>query len=418
METNFKEQLHETRPYWKVIVSLTFSLIATILFIYVGFRLLGFFMPFVIGWFISYIASPIVNWLEKRVKIVKKLGSALIIIAVLGAVGILIYFIGSKLWKEIASLIQNMPKMYQDLESGFGEIGSSLNGVFKVLPAGLQDAWHTMTSNLDKTMGDWMGIVTFISAYFFIAERDEVIEWAKKVSPEPVVRRMSMVIDNLKFAVGGYFKAQFKIMGVVCLILVIGFVILKVHFYFLLALLIAFLDFLPFFGTGTALIPWALYKLLVKDYRMSVGLIILYGVTQLVRQLIQPKLVGDSMGMQPLPTLLFLYIGYKAGGIFGMIFAVPIGMIVINQLLSRGLMSLGVDEQTATEDACRIVYKAGAFDYILEDVKILMEGILSLWNKRKASASMMRWPSFCKIMEMFLYADSYTKQKQSMIYYL
>ena len=378
METNFKEQLHDTRPYWKVIVSLTFSLIATILFIYVGFRLLGFFMPFVIGWFISYIASPIVNWLEKRVKIVKKLGSALIIIAVLGAVGILVYFIGSKLWREIASLIQNMPKMYQDLESGFGEIGSSLNGVFKVLPAGLQDAWHTMTSNLDKTMGDWMGriseptvaaagnvakripsvliatIVTFISAYFFIAERDEVIEWAKKVSPEPVVRRMSMVIDNLKFAVGGYFKAQFKIMGVVCLILVIGFVILKVHFYFLLALLIAFLDFLPFFGTGTALIPWALYKLLVKDYRMVVGLIILYGVTQLVRQLIQPKLVGDSMGMRPLPTLLFLYIGYKAGGIFGMIFAVPIGMIVIN------------------------LYKAGAFDYILEDVKILMEGILSL----------------------------------------
>lgn len=378
MDTNFKEQLHDTRPYWKVIVSLAFSLIATILFIYVGFRLLGFFMPFVIGWFISYIASPIVNWLEKRVKIVKKLGSALIIIAVLGAVGILVYFIGSKLWREIASLIQNMPKMYQDLESGFGEIGSSLNGVFKVLPAGLQDAWHTMTSNLDKTMGDWMGriseptvaaagnvakripsvliatIVTFISAYFFIAERDEVIEWAKKVSPEPVVRRMSMVIDNLKFAVGGYFKAQFKIMGVVCLILVIGFVILKVHFYFLLALLIAFLDFLPFFGTGTALIPWALYKLLVKDYRMVVGLIILYGVTQLVRQLIQPKLVGDSMGMRPLPTLLFLYIGYKAGGIFGMIFAVPIGMIVIN------------------------LYKAGAFDYILEDVKILMEGILSL----------------------------------------
>ena len=378
MDTNFKEQLHDTRPYWKVIVSQAFSLIATILFIYVGFRLLGFFMPFVIGWFISYIASPIVNWLEKRVKIVKKLGSALIIIAVLGAVGILVYFIGSKLWREIASLIQNMPKMYQDLESGFGEIGSSLNGVFKVLPAGLQDAWHTMTSNLDKTMGDWMGriseptvaaagnvakripsvliatIVTFISAYFFIAERDEVIEWAKKVSPEPVVRRMSMVIDNLKFAVGGYFKAQFKIMGVVCLILVIGFVILKVHFYFLLALLIAFLDFLPFFGTGTALIPWALYKLLVKDYRMVVGLIILYGVTQLVRQLIQPKLVGDSMGMRPLPTLLFLYIGYKAGGIFGMIFAVPIGMIVIN------------------------LYKAGAFDYILEDVKILMEGILSL----------------------------------------
>ena len=55
-------------------------------------------------------------------------------------------------------------------------------------------------------------IVTIISAYFFIAEREMVIEWAKKVSPDPIVRRMSMVMSNLKYAVGGYFKAQFKIM--------------------------------------------------------------------------------------------------------------------------------------------------------------------------------------------------------------
>ena len=86
METNFREQLRDNRPYWKVIISLAISLIGTILFIYVGVRLLGFFMPFVVGWFIAYIASPLVNWLEKRLKIVKKLGSALIIILVLAMV--------------------------------------------------------------------------------------------------------------------------------------------------------------------------------------------------------------------------------------------------------------------------------------------------------------------------------------------
>ena len=163
-----------------------------------------------------------------------------------------------------------------------------------------------------------------------------------------------MVMDNLKYAVGGYFKAQFKIMIVVCLILIVGFVILDVHFYFLLAILIALLDFLPFFGTGTALIPWGLYKLMVGDYKMVIGLVILYGVTQLVRQLIQPKLVGDSMGLKPLLTLVFLYAGYKIGGVIAMIFAVPIGMILMN------------------------LYKAGAFDYILDDVKSLMEGLLKL----------------------------------------
>jgi sporulation integral membrane protein YtvI len=244
----------------------------------------------------------------------------------------------------------------------------------------VREGWTVMTTDLDQTMGELMGklgdptvsavgniamkipsilvsvIVTIISAYFFTAERDEVIVWAKKVSPDPLVHRMTIVMDNLKYAVGGYFKAQLKIMVVVYGILVIGFLIMNVRFCFLLALLIAILDFLPFFGTGTALLPWMVYKILVGNYRMAIGLLILYGVTQLIRQLIQPKLVGDSMGLKPLVTLVLLYIGYKVGGIIAMIFAVPIGLILIN------------------------LYKAGAFDYILDDVKILIEGLISLRN--------------------------------------
>ena len=163
-----------------------------------------------------------------------------------------------------------------------------------------------------------------------------------------------MVTDNLKYAVGGYFKAQFKIMAVVFAILLVGFGIMGVHFSVLLAIGIAFLDFLPFFGTGTALLPWALYELLTGDYRRVVALAVLYAVTQLVRQLIQPKLVGDSMGLNPLFTLVLLYAGYRAGGILWMILAVPIGLLVVN------------------------LYKAGAFDYILDDVRILADGVLSL----------------------------------------
>ena len=380
MKTNFREQLKDDRPYWKVIVSLAFSLVGTLLFLYLGYKLLGFFMPFVIGWFIAYIASPVVNWLEKRVKIVKKLGSVIMIVGVLVAVCFIIYFIISTLWKEISFLIQDMPGMYRDLESGLSQIGNSMEGVFGKLPDGVQEGWHTMVANFDEMMGELMSriseptvsaagrfaksipsvlvatIVTFISAYFFIAEREDVIRWSKKVAPDALVSRMTMVIDNLKFAVGGYLKAQLKIMVVVYIILVFGFIILNIHFSFLLGLLIALLDFLPFFGTGTALIPWAIYQFFMGNYKLVVGLVILYAVTQLVRQLIQPKLVGDSMGLRPLLTLFLLYTGYKIGGVFGMIFAVPIGMIAIN------------------------LYKAGAFDYILDDIKILAEGILSLRN--------------------------------------
>lgn len=378
MEMNYKEQMHDTRPYWKVAVSLAFSLAGTVLCIYFGYKLLGFFMPFVIGWLIASVASPVVVWLERRMNLIKKWGSALIIISVLGLVGLLIYLSVSTLAREIAILTQDIPDMYQDLESGMDTIGESLNGIFRMLPSGIRTGWHTMMNNLDQTMGEIIGrlseptvsaagrfamgipsalvatIVTFISAYFFIADREEVLLWAKRIAPDALVTRMTMVVDNFKYAVGGYFKAQFKIMAVVYVLLAAGFLILRVHFAFLLALLIAFLDFLPFFGTGTALLPWVFYKFMMGEYRMVVGLLILYGVTQLVRQLIQPKLVGDSMGLNPLVTLALLYAGYKMGGVLAMIFAVPVGMIVIN------------------------LHKAGAFDYILDDVRILAEGILSL----------------------------------------
>lgn len=235
-----------------------------------------------------------------------------------------------------------------------------------------------MVVNLDETLGDLMAtiseptvtaagnfakrvpsyligiIVALMSAYLFTADREEILAWLKKVSPPSVTKRMALVSDNLKYAVGGYFKAQFKIMGVIFLILWISLALAGVDYSVLVALLISILDFLPFFGTGTALIPWALYKLLVNDLKMAVILVVIYGVTQLVRQLIQPKMLGNSMGLNPIVTLILLYLGYRLRGVIGMILAVPVGMILINMV------------------------SVGAFDYILNDVKILVEGILGL----------------------------------------
>ncbi|MEE0072188.1 MAG: sporulation integral membrane protein YtvI [Lachnospiraceae bacterium] len=373
-----KEELGDTRPYWKVLVSLVFSLTATVLFIYVGIKAIFYFMPFVIGWILSVIAGPLVTFLEKKLKIMKRLGSAITIILVLALCIGLIYLIISQIWEEISVLIRNFPSMYHDLERGLSQIGTQGNTLFERFPEQIQNSWATLMNNLDDTASSLIGrigeptievagnvakripsvligtIVAFVSAYFFIADKENLGEWVKKVVPKSITSRLLLVGENLKYAMGGYFKAQFKIMGVVFAILLVGFTLMQIRFSILLAIVIAFLDFLPFFGTGTALIPWAIYKFLVGDYKMVAALVILYGVTQLVRQLIQPKLVGDSMGLNPLYTLFLLYLGYRVGSVLGMIFAVPIGLILLN------------------------LYQAGAFDYILDDVKILAEGILSL----------------------------------------
>lgn len=141
--------------------------------------------------------------------------------------------------------------------------------------------------------------------------------------------------------VGGYFKAQFKIMGVIYIVITIGLMLLKVNYAWLIGFGIAFLDMLPVFGTGTVLGPWAIIKFFSGNYLTAVGMVILYLVSLLTHQLIQPKLIGESVGMNPFATMFFMYVGYQFYGVFGMIIAIPIGMLLIN------------------------FYKAGAFDTVI-----------------------------------------------------
>ena len=237
----------------------------------------------------------------------------------------------------------------------------NLNNYIGELISKISQPTVTAAGNIAKSLPSILvsTIVAILSAYFFTVEREEVISWLKKVAPPSISRRMTLVMDNLRYAVGGYLKAQLKIMCVVFLILLAGFAMMGVSYFVLVAALIAFLDFLPFFGTGTAMIPWALYKLLTGSYQTAVLLLVVYAITQVVRQLLQPKLVADSMGLNPLVTLLLLYAGYRIRGVLGMILAVPIGMVVINMC------------------------QAGAFDYIINDVKILINGILKLRENDK-----------------------------------
>ena len=370
--------MEKKRPYWQVAVSLLFSILATVAFIFIGVKAVLFFMPFVVGWCIASIAVPVVNWLEKKFNIVKKLGSALVVIVVIAIIVAIFYFAISRLILEIGDLIQNVPDLYSQLENGLRQIGGTLSGLFSRLPESVQNGWNTAIVNLDQMMGDLVKkaseptmeaagnfakklpsyviylIMALMSSYFFTVQREDVIQWLCKIAPPSVEKRMKLVMDNLRYAVGGYFKAQFKIMGIVFLILAVGFAMLRINYFVLVAFFIAFLDFLPFFGTGTAMIPWAVYKFFMGNYTMAIMLIVIYAITQVSRQLLQPKLVADSVGLNPLVKLILLYIGYRVSSVIGMIVAVPIGMVIINMC------------------------QAGAFDYIFDDVKILVEGILGL----------------------------------------
>ena len=178
-------------------------------------------------------------------------------------------------------------------------------------------------------------LFVLLFAYFFTAQSERVQDFIKIIVPEETRRQLQLIGKKMKFAVGGYFRAQFKIMFIVFVILTAGLLVLRVPYAVLAAAGIAVLDFLPMLGTGTILIPWAVLWALSGKLSSAAGLVILYAVTQVTRQLIQPKMVGDSIGMDAMTTLIFLFIGYRMAGLIGMIVAIPSGLILI-QLYEAG----------------------------------------------------------------------------------
>lgn len=346
--------MKNSKDYLKSVLSFIITIIAFILGGILFFQGIKFFMPFVIGWIIAMIANPLVRFAESRMKLVRKHSSMLIIIMVLAAIVGSGYWIGSKVVKEVYSIVEQSSDIYQGLTADFKEVEKNLDHFIRQLPENVQTSIEDFQSeigsqlaSLARTLSEWTVswasvaakglpnalifiIFTILSAYFFIADRDKILEMGRENTPMFIQRRWNILADNFRAVIGGYFKAQFKIMGIVWVVLSIGFFILKVRFALFVGFLVAFLDMLPFFGTGTALIPWAIFKVLSGDMQEAVGLIIIYLVTQLLRRLIEPKLVGDSIGIDPLSTLIFMYAGYKLAGVLGMILAVPIGAIVIN----------------------------------------------------------------------------------------
>lgn len=363
------------KKYSKALVNLA---VAVILFMAVVFllpRALVFFAPFVAGWIIALIAGPLVRFFEEKVKLKRKIGSAFVIVVVIALVVLLIYGIGSWLIDQIIGLIGAMPDMWASMESDLASIGETLSVLMEKLPGDIQLKLNDFVAEIGTYLGEFFGrigtptiaaagnfakqlptvfigvIMALLSSYFFVAERAQINEWFRTHAPAAIQLRYRMMRRSLMKSVGGYFKAQLKIEVWMYLLLVIGLGVLGVNYFALIAFGIALLDFLPFFGTGTVLIPWAVIRIFTADYKVAIGLLIIWGGGQLARQLIQPKIVGDSMGVAPLPTLFLLYIGYKLGGVIGMIIAVPLGLLVYT------------------------MYQEGAFDTTKNSVMILVAGV-------------------------------------------
>ena len=214
----------------KSFVNILLSLAALLLVCLLLPRLLVFFMPLVIGWIIAMIANPLVRFLERKLKIVRRHGSVILVVGVLGLVIFGFYGLCSWLFQEMTEFVQALPEIYGSVQGEVNQAYARIGGLLKYLPADTENTIGAILENAGGYIGDFVqkiaasaggrvvrtlpevfvnAIIICLSSYLFLADHDRIVDAVKQFTPEPVLKYGRMVRKDARTLIGGYFLAQF-----------------------------------------------------------------------------------------------------------------------------------------------------------------------------------------------------------------
>ncbi len=323
-------------------------------------RLLIWFLPFVLAYFLAKIIEPIVRFLRNRLKISRKIGAIIGIVAAIGVLGGIITAIMGRLFGEVNDIIAQsdviigkITMQYEtfrdsfaarfgladELERIFAGVGTRISefAASYTVPAlrGAFDVVKAVPSAIIFT------VVFVLATYFMSSDRAAIRDGMHRAFSGRVMHFVEGLLQNVFSALGAYLRAQLILICITFFELTIGFLIIGgavADYALLLALIISIIDAIPILGTGTVLIPWGVYALIVGDMRLGIMLIVLYLICLAVRQLTEPRLVAHQIGLHPLLILMVMYAGLRLFGLFGMILG-PILALVVKQLHASGVFA-------------------------------------------------------------------------------
>jgi len=328
--------------------------------IYCVFRyVLPLLLPFLLAWLISLGVRPLSKKLSRFLHLPQKLCAVVLLVAVilLGAWGI---WIGSvRLLTELAEIVEGLladGSLQRVIEAvgdwlgamgeRFGMLGDGgmllerlsgmmvemLGGLLSAVSAKVPDVLGALLSSIPTVF--FVVVVTVISGFYFCVDGERIREAITTVLPVSWKRRLLPMRDRMREISWKYVKAYLLLLVLTFFLLFFGFLILGIEYAFLFALLIAVADLLPVIGVGTVMVPWSVILLLQRNFYLGFGILILYLVIELVRQIAEPRLVGRSLGLHPLLTLFATYVGFCLFGLLGMLLA-PIVATLCKILIGR-----------------------------------------------------------------------------------
>ena len=352
--------------YWTRVLKRLITLVITVLGLYIALKMALFYTPFLIAFIIAVMIEPLIKMVHKKTKLARKV-SAILVLAIVSCliIGLLAWGITS-LISEASNFLSGFNDYVQKIYIKIQEIIEKLDFTKLEIPEQVTKVLQESTVSFVDTVSTWaknaltsiinvitsiptIAIytgITLVATYFICADRFYILDQLEHHLPKTWVKKIGIHLRDIISSLGGYLKAQATLILISFSIVLSGLLILSfigfnVNYPFLAAIGIGLIDALPIVGSGTIIVPWAVISALNGDIKVAIGLLVIYGITIVVKQVLEPKIVSKNIGIHPIFTLISMYTGFKLTGVIGL-FIGPIILIILKNIFStlidRGVM--------------------------------------------------------------------------------
>ncbi|MEW9123084.1 MAG: sporulation integral membrane protein YtvI [Thermotaleaceae bacterium] len=314
---------------------------------YFGSTIISAILPFLVAWSIVLFIEPLMHVLKTKLKLSHTLATFISLSVFVGITLLIISIISGLIVVELIKFSATLPEYTNNLYEEATDIIEEIQIFYIQLPKDISQSILSSLNSLADRITSYISviltsilsfisfvpeafiflIVTVIAAFFFAKDKEIIQTFALKHIKDSWRTKGEAIKQDLLLALVGYVKAQLILMCVTFTISVIGLSIIGIDYAIIIALVVSLVDALPILGTSAVYIPMAIWNILQGDYRMAVYIGILYLCAMTIRQMLEPKVLGNQIGLHPLITLISMYVGLKVFGVFGLIFG-PVALVI------------------------------------------------------------------------------------------
>lgn len=352
---------------WQKLASMLFCLLfAVAIILFIGKYLLIAVFPFLIAWTVAILLRPLSKLLAEKLGLPQKLCATLLLLLLFLLIGLLLVFTVSRLLAEsgrllerlsaesdkigiylsslaerLSHLTENIPilrelSQIEGMEALDGYMDALLSEIVKGLTSAITTRIPTLIGSFISALPSFLlfFIISVMASFYFTLDLDTIHRFLTSFLPEKLAAKIPTFQKGFKNFLTRYLRAYALILFLTFCELYVGFSVLSLEYSFLPAILISLVDIFPVLGVGTVLLPWAAVVLLGGNYFLGFGLIILWAAVTVVRQIIEPRIVGGTLGVHPVLMLIAMYLGYRFFGILGILLS-PAAVIVARFILKE-----------------------------------------------------------------------------------